>query len=144
MGVLKQKSKMKVIIVFTLFLLSFNFGFGVDPIVREDDYATDREDSLASNDQDVNLLDKYDQDQQILRDVNQENEDMDRKKKGKKGGRKILRLPNGKKTLQREEREARQRRDVNQENEDMDRKKKGKKGGRKILRLPNGKKTLQR
>merc|ERR1711928_55467 len=97
-----------------------------------------REDSLASNDQDVNLLDKYDQDQQILRDVNQENEDMDRKKKGKKGGRKILRLPNGKKTLQREEREARQRRDVNQENEDMDRKKKGKKGGRKILRLPNG------
>ena len=52
---------MKVIIVFTLFLLSFNFGSGVDPIVREDDYATDREDSLASNDQDVNLLDKYDQ-----------------------------------------------------------------------------------
>merc|ERR1712200_142484 len=89
-------------IVFTLSLLSFDFGSGEFPInmedkfpivrrekfpivreekfpiVREDNHGTGREDELASNVQDLNFLDKYDQDQQILRDVDQENEDIER------------------------------------------------------------------
>ena len=65
---------MKVIIVFTLSLLSFSGVYPTvredhfpisrednHPIVREDDYATGREDELALIDQNLNFLDKYDQ-----------------------------------------------------------------------------------